>query len=84
MELIKVMFNQGLKKKLAQTESKLRQYQQNYTAINQSTAIIEFSLDGTILSANTNFLNVTGYQLQEILQQKHQMFCKPNYVSDQK
>jgi len=43
-------------------------------AINKSQAVIEFELDGTIISANENFLSTLGYQLSEIKGQHHSMF----------
>lgn len=44
------------------------------TAISRSQAVIEFSLDGTILSANQNFLDVMGYGLHEVVGRPHRMF----------
>lgn len=35
-------------------------------AISRSQAVIEFNLDGTIITANENFLNAMGYTLDEI------------------
>ena len=43
-------------------------------ALDKSQAIIEFELDGTILTANTNFLQTTGYTLAEIQGKHHGMF----------
>ncbi len=43
-------------------------------AINKSQAVIEFEMDGTIITANENFLAVLGYQLSEIQGQHHSMF----------
>lgn len=43
-------------------------------AIETSMAVIEFDLDGTILTANENFLQATGYRLDEIKGQHHRMF----------
>ena len=43
-------------------------------AIGKSQAIIEFDLDGMILTANENFLNTLGYSLHEIAGQHHSMF----------
>ena len=40
----------------------------------------EFSLDGTLLMANENFLNLMEYQLEEVLWQHHRMFCDPVYA----
>jgi methyl-accepting chemotaxis protein len=50
-------------------------------AINKSQAVIEFTLDGTILDANENFLSTVGYRLDEIKGQHHRMFVDPEYGS---
>ncbi len=50
-------------------------------AINKAQAVIEFSLDGKVLHANANFLNVLGYSLPEIVGQHHSMFVDPTYRS---
>ncbi len=42
--------------------------------INLSQAVIEFKMDGTILSANENFLKTMGYRLQEIVGRHHSIF----------
>ncbi len=39
--------------------------------------MIEFNLDGTIITANENFLSVTGYTLAEIQGRHHSMFTDP-------
>ena len=44
-------------------------------AIGRSMAVIEFSPDGKILTANENFLKTMGYSLNEIVGQHHSMFC---------
>ncbi len=46
-------------------------------ALGRSQAIIEFALDGTILTANENFLRVMGYTLAEIQGKHHSMFVEP-------
>jgi methyl-accepting chemotaxis protein len=43
--------------------------------------MIEFEPDGTILSANENFLNAVGYSLEEIQGQHHRMFVDPSYAN---
>ncbi|BCA55591.1 hypothetical protein W02_27310 [Nitrospira sp. KM1] len=50
-------------------------------AIDKVQAIIEFNLDGTILTANANFLQTLGYTLNEVKGRHHRMFCDPTYVS---
>ncbi len=46
-------------------------------AINKSKAIVEFTLDGRIITANKNFLKTFGYTLDEILCEHHGMFVDP-------
>ncbi len=46
-------------------------------AINRSQAVIDFALDGTIVTANENFLNTMGYTLAEIQGKHHSMFIEP-------
>ncbi|WP_296990469.1 PAS domain-containing protein, partial [Thalassospira sp. UBA1131] len=43
-------------------------------ALEQSLAVIEFDLQGKILRANKNFLDVMGYELSEIVGKHHAMF----------
>lgn len=45
-------------------------------AISRSQAVIEFKLDGTILTANENFLSVVGYRLEEIQGKHHSLFVE--------
>jgi methyl-accepting chemotaxis protein len=44
-------------------------------AIDTSYAYIEFDLGGHVLTANRNFLQVLGYQLDEIKGKHHRLFC---------
>ncbi|MFG1398295.1 methyl-accepting chemotaxis protein [Roseixanthobacter pseudopolyaromaticivorans] len=50
-------------------------------AIENSQAMIEFSMDGKILRANPNFLKVIGYSENEIVGKHHSMFVEPAYVT---
>jgi methyl-accepting chemotaxis protein len=47
-------------------------------AIGRAQAVIEFNLDGTIITANENFLGVLGYSLAEIQGKHHSMFVAPS------
>lgn len=49
-------------------------------AINRSQAVIEFGLDGVVLTANENFLRIFDYQLPDIIGKHHRMFCNPSYA----
>ncbi|WP_207632951.1 methyl-accepting chemotaxis protein [Devosia aurantiaca] len=44
-------------------------------AMMRSQAVIEFELDGTIVTANDNFLDAMGYSLEEVAGRHHSMFC---------
>ncbi|KRA44777.1 methyl-accepting chemotaxis protein [Devosia sp. Root635] len=46
-------------------------------AIMRSQAVIEFNLDGTIITANENFLAALGYELGEIVGKHHRIFVDP-------
>jgi methyl-accepting chemotaxis protein len=46
-------------------------------AISRAQAVIEFNLDGTIITANENFLNALGYSLGDIQGKHHSMFVAP-------
>ncbi|MCG7570330.1 methyl-accepting chemotaxis protein [Pseudoalteromonas sp. CNC9-20] len=61
------------------TESKLKrtELEGRAKAISRAQAVIEFELDGTIITANDNFLSTLGYRLEEIKGQHHRMFVAP-------
>jgi methyl-accepting chemotaxis protein len=48
-------------------------------ALNRVQAVIEFNLDGTIITANENFCGAVGYSLAEIAGKHHGMFVDPAY-----
>ena len=50
-------------------------------ALDNSTATISFELDGTIIEANENFLNATGYELADVQGQHHRIFCSSEHIS---
>lgn len=51
------------------------------SAVSKSQAIIEFDLQGKVLTANENFCRTLGYELKEIVGNHHRMFCDPAYVT---
>jgi methyl-accepting chemotaxis protein len=53
------------------------------SALQRSSAIISFELDGTIIEANENFLNATGYKLSEVVGKKHKIFCTDQLTKSQ-
>ena len=52
-------------------------------AISRSQAVIEFTLEGKIITANENFLGATGYRLEEIAGKHHSMFCDPAFAASE-
>ena len=58
-------------------------FQGQVEAIGKSLAVIEFSMDGMIESANENFLNTLGYSIDEIKGQHHSMFVEPAYKNSE-
>ncbi|MBS0425303.1 MAG: PAS domain S-box protein [Proteobacteria bacterium] len=54
-----------------------------YKAIEQNQAIIEFNLDGTILTANPNFLMLFGYSLEDLAGKHHSQLCPPSAVNSE-
>jgi methyl-accepting chemotaxis protein len=52
-------------------------------AISRSQAVIEFDLEGRILTANPNFLNAMGYALEDVVGKHHSMFCDKDYVASE-
>jgi methyl-accepting chemotaxis protein len=65
------------------TEQKLQNadYAGQIDAIGKSQAVIAFNMDGTIITANPNFLNALGYTLDEVKGKHHSMFVEPAYRS---
>ena len=63
------------------TAEKLRaaDYLGQIQAIGKAQAVIEFELDGTIITANENFCRTLGYTLDEIRGRHHSMFAEPAY-----
>jgi methyl-accepting chemotaxis protein len=47
----------------------------------RSTAVIEFTLDGTVVTANDLFLKSMGYQMAQLKGKPHRMFCTPEEAS---
>ncbi|AOW75767.1 hypothetical protein A3Q34_02175 [Colwellia sp. PAMC 20917] len=56
-------------------------YSGQIAAISKSQAVIEFNMDGTIITANDNFLSALGYTLSEIQGQHHSLFVDPAHKS---
>ena len=56
-------------------------YEGQINAIGVSQAVIHFNMDGSIITANKNFLNTMGYSLDEIEGKHHRIFAEPDYAT---
>jgi methyl-accepting chemotaxis protein len=54
-------------------------YQGQIAALGKAQAVIEFELDGTVRTANDNFLRVLGLGLDDVKGKNHSMFVEPGY-----
>ena len=61
----------------------LHEFQSVMDAIHRSQAVIEFAVDGTIITANRNFLDAVGWSLEEVRGQHHRIFCEPAHAESQ-
>lgn len=60
-------------------QEKFLDYAGQVAAISKSQAVIELNMDGTIITANENFLRALGYRLEEIQGKHHSMFVEESY-----
>ncbi len=67
------------KKSTEMLQDELQDLRGKIAAFGRSQAMIEFALDGKILTANENFLTTLGYTVDEIRGQHHSMFVDPVY-----
>jgi methyl-accepting chemotaxis protein len=76
----KLNFESNIHTQTADDEPSIQDLKHRMEAIDRALAVIEFSMDGLVVSANGNFLKTFGYELGEIVGQHHRMFCDPSYA----
>ncbi|MBM3107512.1 PAS domain S-box protein [Pseudomonas sp. V1] len=62
---------------LTRTIETSREHESLIKALMRSTAVIEFNLQGEVLTANDRFLQTMGYRLEQVVGKHHRMFCEP-------
>lgn len=67
---------------VTEKQERLRDQQAVFESVDHSMAIIEFEPDGTIITANANFLAATGYRLSQVEGKHHRMFCDPGFYRE--
>jgi len=78
-ELLKTNLSAEILDLKEQLKAKEQQLSNHVNAIDNSNASIEFDLDGNILSANKNFLEIMGYNDGDLLGQHHRILVNPAY-----
>nr|WP_299380088.1 PAS domain-containing methyl-accepting chemotaxis protein [uncultured Halomonas sp.] len=59
------------------------EFEGKVNAIDRAQAVIEFDMEGHVLTANQQFLATTGYALKDIQGQHHKLFCEPKHAKSE-
>ncbi|TRX29383.1 response regulator [Flavobacterium franklandianum] len=76
-----VVAKKNLENLVSQLKSKEKELNNQISAINRSSATIEFDLNGIILSVNEIFLNLLGYTENEIVGKHHSLFVEKSHAA---
>ena len=67
--------------KAAMDRQELESLRAQMAAIDRAQGVVEFELDGSIVSVNQNFLDMLGYKLEEVRGKHHRMFVEPAFAA---
>jgi methyl-accepting chemotaxis protein len=67
---------------VTEQQSSLERTQALLAALDKSLAVIDFQPDGTVITANQNFLNCFGYRLDEVVGKSHRLFCDETFYQN--
>src|SRR5690554_6043868 len=73
----KLAYVQGYARDVTETLEGAKESEAFIDALIRSTAVIQFNLDGTVITANNQFQQAMGYRLNELVGQHHRKFCTP-------
>lgn len=65
----------------ARLAERFTDYDGQLKSISANQAVIEFTMDGSVVTANQNFLNALGYSLEEIKGRHHRQFVDETYAN---
>ncbi len=68
---------QGFGSDISEAVYRAKENEAFISALLRSTAVIQFNLDGTVVTANEQFLQTMGYSLAELKGKHHSLFCTP-------
>ena len=74
------MIFRRLKSELASQREELAKLSRLVDAIERSVAVVSFSATGEVLAVNPLFLQIFGYQSNQVIGKDHSLFCEPNYA----
>lgn len=74
----KLAYVQGYARDVTEAIEGAKESEAFIDALIRSTAVIQFNLDGTVITANDQFLRAMGYRLGQLVGKHHSMFCTPD------
>lgn len=74
------MFFRRLKSELSSQREELAKLSRLVDAIESSIAVVSFNPTGEVLAANPLFVQIFGYQLNQVIGKDHSLFCDPSYA----
>ncbi len=77
-EITKILY---LANDITEQKQKDLEFGETLEAIGRVNDVIEYGMDGTILDADTTFLERFGYELHQIKGRNHKMLCRPEDVA---
>ncbi|MCO8163216.1 methyl-accepting chemotaxis protein [Pseudomonas sp. 21LCFQ010] len=72
---------QGYGSAITDMVEQISDHSQILAALLRSTAVIQFNADGTVITANDQFLQSMGYSLAQIQKRHHRIFCATDYAA---
>ncbi|WP_222863090.1 PAS domain-containing protein [Marinomonas sp. IMCC 4694] len=68
---------------LLKSKEELLKYKQILISQKKHLFYITFDTKGNILDANSHFLNIMGYQKEDVIALNHAIFCEKNYAQSE-
>ena len=69
--------------KLEAAESRVRELESDFQAIEQAVAVLVMTQDGIIERANDRFRDLLGYEPDDLVGQHHRIFCDSDYAKSE-
>lgn len=71
----KVQWIDGVMLDITETKARNAEFSSTVTAISRALAMVEYDLQGRVITANENFLELLGYTAEEVRNQPCTLFC---------